>query len=116
MSAQSQQACIPSGMIPSAVYNTGRAHGAQPSSALVQRADIPPAQPMAFYPPFQRRYQELVRARQITEVLVRNGLGFLVEQLALSRFLPAWGRRRILGPSEEIEQRSIPERLRLTLE
>jgi ubiquinone biosynthesis protein len=71
---------------------------------------------MAFYPPFQRRYQELVRARHITEVLVRNGLGFLVEQLGLSRFLPAWGRRGIFGPSEEVARRSIPERLRNTFE
>jgi len=71
---------------------------------------------MAFYPPLQRRYQELVRARHIAEVLARNGLGFLVEQLGLSRFLRGWGRRRILGPSEEVAQRSIPQRVRYTLE
>jgi len=71
---------------------------------------------MAFNLPFQRRYQELARARHIAEVLARNGLGFLVEQLGLSRFLPAWGRRQIFGESEEIARRSIPQRIRYTLE
>ena len=70
---------------------------------------------MAFYLPLQQRYQELARARHIAEVLARNGLGFLVEQLGLSRFLPAWSRRRILGQSEEVAQRSIPQRVRCTL-
>jgi len=70
---------------------------------------------MAFYFPLQRRYQELARARHIAEVLVRNGLGFLVGQLGLSRFLPTWGRHRI-SPTELSAQRSIPERVRHTLE
>jgi ubiquinone biosynthesis protein len=71
---------------------------------------------MASYVPLQRRYQELVRTRHIAEILARNGLGFLVEQLGLSRFLPAWGRRRMLGPSAEVAQYSIPQRVRHTLE
>ena len=35
-------------------------------------------------------YEDIVRLRRIAEVLLRNGLGFLVEQLDLTRFLPRW--------------------------
>lgn len=58
---------------------------------------------------------EISRARYIAEVLVRNGLGFLVESLGLKRFLPPWKAR-----VAEVEMRaatlSVPQRIRLTLE
>jgi ubiquinone biosynthesis protein len=66
--------------------------------------------------PWQRRLAEIARVRHIIEVLVRNGLGFLVEQLALRRFLPRFWRRHTVRADEEANRRSIPERLRRTLE
>jgi ubiquinone biosynthesis protein len=71
---------------------------------------------MGFHLPLQRRYRELARARYIAEVLARNGLGSLVELLGLTRFLPPWGLRRIPSASEASARRSIPERIRHTLE
>jgi ubiquinone biosynthesis protein len=59
---------------------------------------------------------EIVRARRVVEVLIRNGLGFLVEQLALDRFLPRFWRQRPIRADEAASRRSVPERLRRTLE
>lgn len=57
---------------------------------------------------------EVARARQIAQVLARNGLGFMVEISGLDRFLPPWrGRTRL---DEQTAQRSVPQRLRHTLE
>lgn len=64
---------------------------------------------------WRRPYAEIVRIRQITEILLKNGLGFLVERLELGRFLPAW-RRRSLEQDRRLERLSIPERVRRTLE
>ncbi len=59
---------------------------------------------------------DIARVRRITEVLVRNGLGFLVQQLALDRFLPRFGRARRLRAEQAASRRTMPERLRRTLE
>jgi ubiquinone biosynthesis protein len=59
---------------------------------------------------------EIARVRSIIEVLVRNGLGFLVEQLALDRFLPRIWRRQTLHAERAVSRLSVPERLRRTLE
>jgi ubiquinone biosynthesis protein len=58
---------------------------------------------------------EITRARQIAQVLARNGLGFVVENTGLGRFLPPW-RRRKAWPDAQAAQRTIPQRLRHTLE
>jgi len=60
-------------------------------------------------------YEDIVRLRRIAEVLLRNGLGFLVEQLDLTRFLPRWKQRGIAA-EDRVSKLSIPERVRRTLE
>lgn len=71
---------------------------------------------MSSFFPLRRRFAEMVRMRQITEVLVRNGLGFLVEQLALERFVPRFWRRRPVRADEAVSRLTIPQRLRRTFE
>lgn len=66
--------------------------------------------------PFRRRLAEIARMRRIIEVLVRNGLGFLVEQLALDRFLPRFWRQRQVYAHQEMGRLTVPQRLRRTLE
>jgi ubiquinone biosynthesis protein len=66
--------------------------------------------------PWRRRIAEVRRARRVTEVLIRNGLGFLVSQLALDRFLPGFLRRTPVRADAAAAQRTIPERLRHTFE
>jgi ubiquinone biosynthesis protein len=66
--------------------------------------------------PLRRRMAEVARMRRIIEVLIRNGLGFMVEQLALDRFLPHFWRRQIIRADESVGRLSVPERLRRTLE
>jgi ubiquinone biosynthesis protein len=66
--------------------------------------------------PLRRRLAEIARVRRIIEVLVRNGLGFLVEQLALNRFLPRFLRQRVVRTRREISRAAMPVRLRRTLE
>jgi ubiquinone biosynthesis protein len=73
---------------------------------------------MSFFPffSFRRGLTEVRRVRHITEILVRNGLGFMVEQLALQRFLPRFWRRRPVRAEAGIGRLTVPERLRRTLE
>jgi ubiquinone biosynthesis protein len=66
--------------------------------------------------PFRRRLAEIARVRRIIEVLIRNGLGFLVEQLALDRFVPPFLRRRRVRADQAVARAGVPERLRRTLE
>ena len=66
--------------------------------------------------PWRGRLSEIARVRFITEILVRNGLGFLVHQLALDRFLPRMWRRRPVRPDAAVARLTVPERLRRTLE
>lgn len=70
---------------------------------------------MPFGLPLRSTRAEIARARQIAQVLARNGLGFVVESTGLSRFLPPW-RRRGAEPDARAAERSIPQRLRHTLE
>ena len=63
-----------------------------------------------------RQIRELNRLRHIAEVLARNGLGFLLDQTELGRFLPRGWRRRAERADQELERMSIPERFRHTLE
>ena len=66
--------------------------------------------------PVTRRYREAQRLRQIGQILARNGLDFLLQQLGLFRFFP---RRLILKPLRAkpgIERLTVPERVRRTLE
>jgi len=58
---------------------------------------------------------EIARARRIAEVLARNGLGFVLELLGLSGFVPFWRTRRV-GPDAQTSRLTVPERLRRTLE
>jgi ubiquinone biosynthesis protein len=66
--------------------------------------------------PFRRRLAEIARVRRIIEVLIRNGLGFMVEQLALDRFLPRIWRRQTVRADQAVGRLTVPERLRRTLE
>ncbi len=70
---------------------------------------------MSFFP-LRRRLAEIARGRRITEILVRNGLGFLVEQLALDRFVPRVWRRRTVRADDAVGRLTVPQRLRHTLE
>jgi ubiquinone biosynthesis protein len=63
----------------------------------------------------RQRYQEIVRVRRVTEVLARNGLGFLVDQLELTRFLPR-GWRPAPRTDRAVARLAVPARLRITLE
>ena len=68
--------------------------------------------------PFQQQVSDLARARQIVEVLMRNGLGALAQQWELTRFLPR-GRRTPdgLDGSNLVDERlTTPQRVRLTIE
>jgi ubiquinone biosynthesis protein len=71
---------------------------------------------LSFLFSWRRRIKEITRVRRVIEVLVRNGLGFLVEQLALDRFVPRLWRRRRLRAEQAASRRTMPERLRRTLE
>ena len=66
--------------------------------------------------PFRRQYAEIARAREIAEILIKNGLGFVVEQLGLARFLSVWRRRRVEGAASDASTLSVSERVRRTLE
>lgn len=67
--------------------------------------------------PFRLRqpYEEIVRLRAIAEILFRNGLGFVAEQLDLARFLPPW-RQRGVTAEDKASRYTVPERVRHTLE
>ncbi|HSJ59471.1 MAG TPA: AarF/ABC1/UbiB kinase family protein [Anaerolineae bacterium] len=71
---------------------------------------------MSFFFGWRRRMAEVMRVRHIIEVLVRNGLGFMVELLALDRFLPRFWRRRLIHADAVAARRAVPERVRRTLE
>jgi ubiquinone biosynthesis protein len=58
---------------------------------------------------------EISRARHITEVLIRNGLGFLAESLGFKRFMLPW-RTRTVEADAQAATLSMPQRVRLTLE
>ena len=64
---------------------------------------------------------EVLRARRIVEVLIRNGLGFLAETTGLTRFIPPWRARKIAKDAQAATppppgELTVPQRLRRTLE
>jgi ubiquinone biosynthesis protein len=63
-----------------------------------------------------QQIRELSRLRHIAEILARNGLGMLLDQTELGRFLPRGWRRKMERPDRDIARMSIPERVRHTLE
>ncbi len=68
--------------------------------------------------PFQQQVSELARARQIVDIIMRNGLGALAQQWELTRFLP---RARRAAPSLDgaaaVDERlTTAQRVRLTIE
>ena len=71
---------------------------------------------MSLFFPWRRRMAEIARVRRVIEVLIRNGLGFMVQQLALERFIPRFWRRRPVRADQAASHRSVPERVRHTLE
>jgi ubiquinone biosynthesis protein len=58
---------------------------------------------------------EITRARHIAEVLIRNGLGFLVETTGLTRFIPRWPSRKPEA-DRDVAALTVPQRVRITLE
>lgn len=57
---------------------------------------------------------DISRTRHIVQVLVRNGLGFLLESTGLAGFLPFWRKRP--APDAETVRMTVPQRVRRTLE
>ncbi|MBN1584387.1 MAG: AarF/ABC1/UbiB kinase family protein [Anaerolineae bacterium] len=66
--------------------------------------------------PLGQQIQELNRLRNIADILARNGLGMLLDQTELGRFLPRGWRKRADKSEEELERLSLGERVRHTLE
>lgn len=71
---------------------------------------------MAIWFPLRRRVAEIRRVRRVIEVLVRNGLGFLVGQLALDRLVPRFWRRKPQRADHDVGRLTVPQRMRKTLE
>jgi ubiquinone biosynthesis protein len=59
--------------------------------------------------------QDLIRLRHIAQVLIRNGLGFVLERIGLARLLTPRGRGAVIQ-DKRMARLSIPERMRHTLE
>ncbi|MBU0490957.1 MAG: AarF/ABC1/UbiB kinase family protein [Chloroflexi bacterium] len=68
---------------------------------------------MRIQPPLKREYENIQRLRHIATILARNGLGFLLDQLDLRRFLLPWQRGDV---DEAVARLTIPERIRVTIE
>jgi ubiquinone biosynthesis protein len=66
--------------------------------------------------PLGQQIRELNRLRHIAEILARNGLGILLDQTELGRFLPGGWRRRAERAGEKWTRMTIAERVRHTLE
>ncbi|MHB9033113.1 MAG: hypothetical protein ACYC6L_08695, partial [Anaerolineae bacterium] len=62
---------------------------------------------------WKRPIIEITRARRIAEVLVRNGLGQVVQYAGLNRFLP---KRQTPEIQRAVAGLSMPQRVRKTLE
>lgn len=68
-----------------------------------------------YYVPWRRRYQHVRRYREITQVLLKHGLGHLVEVLDLARFL-SWPRRLLHRERPEGVPMTGPQRLLAAIE
>lgn len=62
----------------------------------------------------RQRYRYIKRYREIAEILIRHGFGFLVERFDLHQFIPL--KRKFRPLSGEAEQVNIPRRIRAVLE
>ncbi|MFH1084986.1 MAG: AarF/ABC1/UbiB kinase family protein [Chloroflexota bacterium] len=63
----------------------------------------------------RRTATDIARARRISEVLVRNGLGFLLASLGLAHLAPPWRARRVSADARAATL-TVPQRVRRTLE
>ena len=61
-----------------------------------------------------RKYKHFQRYREISQVFIKNGLGFLLDYFNLKRFAPL--KRRIKEDKSDIKRASLPSRLRKVLE
>jgi ubiquinone biosynthesis protein len=68
------------------------------------------------FAPLVRRYRELQRLRGIAQILIRNGLEFLLLEIRFFRIVPRWLIFRGMRPRPGVERMTVPARLRLTLE
>lgn len=71
---------------------------------------------MTFRMPLRQTFQDVMRLRRMTQVLIRNGLGFFIEQLGLTRLLAPLYRGGLEVAGAAVERLSVPERVRRTLE
>ncbi|MFW5979746.1 MAG: ABC1 kinase family protein [Halanaerobiales bacterium] len=61
----------------------------------------------------RQRYRHIKRYRQIAQVLLKHGLGFIIDWLDLGKYLPFSKR---LQKSDEIDRKTIAVRIRLVLQ
>lgn len=61
-----------------------------------------------------KQYQHLKRYRKIAEILIRNGLAFVVDRLDLGKYLPL--KQRINNKEEDVNKNIIAKRLRQVLQ
>ncbi len=61
-----------------------------------------------------KKYHHFQRYREISQVFIKNGLGFLLDYFDLKRFAPI--KRRIKDDKKDVERASLPKRLRKVLE
>ena len=57
-------------------------------------------------------YRHINRYRQIARVLIKNGMGFLVEWLDLGKYLPF---KKDVEEKEDINKKNLAHRIRLVL-
>jgi ubiquinone biosynthesis protein len=62
---------------------------------------------------FWQTYKNINRIRQIVNVFLKHGFGQIIQQLNLHRFIPLRKRLKIFARWHEVEQRTIPQRLRM---
>ena len=60
-----------------------------------------------------RQKRHFKRYRQIATVLVRNGMGFLIEKFNLRKYLPS---RNKINDEQEMDKETMPHRIRNVLE
>lgn len=65
---------------------------------------------------FNRRYRHLKRYRQIGEVLLKHGFGYLIQQIGIAQLLPPFKRLKALQVGQREEGIALGARLRMVLE
>lgn len=61
-----------------------------------------------------RQYRHLQRYRQIAEILIKNGMGAIVDWLELKKYLPF--NQRFSKENDEFNRRNLAERIRIALQ